>query len=811
MSFQYRAAVRPDSGAAGSLLAVRSALRPNVVLGERRDRAPSWRSFANVLLLNARDSSLVKGAVSSESGVFYFENLAVGRYLLAATLVGYHKAYSPVFESSPQGSFWVLIMQEEPKNLNEVTVTAKKPLFEQQIDKLVVNVESSITAAGGTALEVLERSPGVTVNRQNNVLSMSGKSGVMVMLNGKLTRLPMDAVIQMLSGMNASTIEKIELITSPSARYDAEGDAGIINIVTKKNLNYGTNGTLSGTLGYGFKEKAAASLGLNHRREKLNLFGDYAYNLNHGWAIYESRRNIQQPEQLVNSGFSITRNTISTNQNAKAGFDYSLSPRTTLGGIVMGYLNDFKMNAPSAAPTYENNLLVRQSDLQITENSQWKHLMFNLNLRHVFPKKQEWSLDVDRLFYKNENPTDYVIDFKDWGQGSQEKQQFRIAKHTPIRMWVMKTDFLQPLTSKGKLEFGLKSSSTQLNNDVLMERLSQSDWRPDPTFTQQYHLHENVSAAYSNLNYQFTPKTSLQAGLRYEYTQTDINTRSGESLVHRRYGNLFPSVFLSRKLSDQHTLTFSYTRRISRPAYTDLAPFVIFGDLNSFYFGNEKLLPTISDGVQANYTLKNQYIFSVRYSFDKNSIVRLFPHIDADHNRFNYYPENINGQRTLSLTSSIPIKFTSWWQSQNNLTGYWQYINTVFQNQPVKRSVINAQLNSSHTYTLPGKFTAELTVFYKSPFLEGFRQIRSFWNVTAGIQKVLPNGKGTIRLNINDIFWTNKFRWNTRVPSLNLNEAGSYRFEPRVVRFTYSRSFGNQKVKAAQRRATGSEEERQRL
>lgn len=782
------------------------------LLGSVRDEANRAIPYANVLLLNARDSSLVKGTVASDVGAFFLENTTHGRFLLVASMVGYKKCYSQGF-NFPQTDTqtFVLIMTEEPKNLNEVTVTAKKPLFEQQIDKLVVNVESSITAAGGTALEVLERSPGVNVNRQNNVLSMSGKTGVMVMLNGKLTRLPMDAVIQMLSGMNASTIEKIELITSPSARYDAEGDAGIINIITKKNLNYGTNGTFSGTLGYGWYEKPSASLGLNHRREKLNLFGDYAYARDHAWSRIQSRRNVQQADQLINSGFVATRYNVRTTHTAKLGFDYSLSPRTTLGGVVSGYSNRFILSSDSFSPVYENGLPTRQSVLFVEETNLWQHLMVNLNLRHTFKKKQEWNLDVDRLYYLNDDPTAYAINVSDFRQNTQEKQQLRISKSTPIRMWGAKTDLLQPLSSKGKLELGLKTSRTSLDNDVLMERLSQSDWQTDPTFTQQFHLSENISAAYTNLNYLLTPKTSLQAGLRYEYTQTDINTRSGESLVHRRYGNLFPSLFLSRKISDKQALNFTYTRRITRPAYTDLAPFVIFGDLSSFFFGNEKLLPTLSNAIQANYTLKNTYIFSLRYSQDKNTIIRFLPHSDPVNNRYNYYPENIDGQKTLSLITSLPIKFSSWWQSQNNLTGFWQRVHTIYQGQPLSRSTFNAQLNSSHTFTLPRKFTIELTAFYLSPFLQGIQRQRSVTNITAGVQKILPNGKGTLRLNVSDIFWTNYYRWSTQAPSLNLDESGYFRFEPRILRITYTRSFGNQKVKAAQKRATGSEEERQRL
>jgi outer membrane receptor protein involved in Fe transport len=223
--------------------------------------------YANVLLLKDNDSTLVKGAVTAENGSFSIENVKQGTYLVAVSMIGYKKTYSAIFtlwEENSQHTLPLLTVAPEDRQLDEVKVTAQKPLFEQQIDKLIVNVGNTLTAAGSTALDVLERSPGVVVNRQNNALSMSGKNGVLVMINGKTSRLPVDAVLGMLQGMQASNIEKIELITNPSSSYDAEGDAGIINIIVRKTTDTGTNGTISLTMGHGYYEKPSASINLNH-------------------------------------------------------------------------------------------------------------------------------------------------------------------------------------------------------------------------------------------------------------------------------------------------------------------------------------------------------------------------------------------------------------------------------------------------------------------------------------------------------------------------------------------------------------------
>ena len=252
--------------------------------------------FVSIALLNVRDSSLVRGAISTETGQYAFENVRPGQYRLAASAVGYASVRSEVVpvDNRPV-TLSALTLHETTKTLGEVTVAVKKPMYEQQVDRLVVNVQNSITAAGGTALEVLERSPGISVNRQNNSLSMNGKAGILVMMNGKLTRLPIATVVQMLEGMSANDIEKIELITTPPARYDAEGDAGIINIITKKNTNFGTNGNLSATYGQGRYARPAATLNLNHRSQKLNLYGSGSYSQNRSWFLMQYDRIVQQP------------------------------------------------------------------------------------------------------------------------------------------------------------------------------------------------------------------------------------------------------------------------------------------------------------------------------------------------------------------------------------------------------------------------------------------------------------------------------------------------------------------------------------
>ncbi|GAB3713759.1 outer membrane beta-barrel family protein [Spirosoma flavus] len=769
--------------------------------------------FASLALVHARDSSLVKGTISQENGNFEFTNIRPGQYRLTGSAVGYASTRSEVVQvdNSPV-TFPNLTLRETAKTLGEVTVVTKKPLFEQQVDRLVVNVQNSIVSAGGTALEVLERSPGITVNRQSNSLVMSGKSGILVMMNGKLTRLPIATVVQMLEGMSANDIDKIELITTPPSRYDAEGDAGIINIITKKNLNYGTNGTLSATLGYGYYERPAATLNLNHRGQKLNLYGNYAYSRNRSWGLQQYDRIVQQPGEVLATNAGSDRVQLMTNQTAKLGFDYTLTPQTTLNGLVSGFSNEYAItNVPNKATTFINNVLTKQSNLVNTELNQWQHLLLNLNLRHVFKNKQEWSIDLDRLYYHNDDPNSYTSTNQDFTTNSQQEERIRISKKTPIQMWVLKTDFVAPLSTKGSLETGLKATTTRLDNAVALDRLTDGLWRPDTFYSQHYLLAEEILAGYASLKQPLGTKTTIQAGLRYEYTHTNIYKPEGQNLVNWQYGNLFPSVFLSHKLAKNHAANLAYSRRITRPSYNDIAPFVSFIDLSTYSSGNPLLRPTISDAIQGSYTYKDSYVFSLKYSYDQNVIAGFQPHVDATTNQIFYYAENIDHRQTLSLAASLPVQLTHWWKSQNNLTGFWQNVTTQYQGTPVNQTVWNAQFNSSHTFTLPHKFTAELTGFYVSPSTFGLYESRSYGQVTIGLQKVLPKDQGTLRLTMSDVFWTNIGRYNSTIPALNINTSVTFRSEPRVIRITYNRSFGSKTVKSAKNRSTGSEEERTRL
>jgi hypothetical protein len=766
--------------------------------------------FANVLLLNQKDSSLFKGTVSNEAGKFVLENIKQGNYLLSIRMIGYERFFTFIEVKAQNLNVGVLKLNALSKELKEVTVTAQKPLYEQQIDRLVINIASSITLAGSTALEILERSPGVIVNQQSNTLGLNGKNGVILMINGKINRLPMEAVIQLLKGMNAANIEKIELISNPPAKYDAEGNAGMINLILKKGIEEGTNGSFSLSGGYSRGEKADASLNLNHRSKKLNIFGDYSFSRNHTAQEFSGDRRVDYQGQTIETITKNVRDPRINYHSAKLGFDYAISPKTVIGGLISGYSSQWKIDALADISLKKS----READTSIvmsnSEVNHWQNVSANLNLNHQIDSTQVINFDIDYLYYHDNNPTDYQANYYGEQGTLLRRDFFRTRKVTPIRTTVGKVDYIKNF-GKTRLEIGAKVSLYRFVNEISIENLQKDFWRTDPSMSGKYDLAEDILAAYSSMHFQINAKTKLNAGLRYEHTRTNLNLAEVGNILDRNYGNLFPSLFLSREINKNNSLQFAFSRRITRPTIRDLAPFMIFSDPYSFISGNSALLPTLTYSFKTEYRHKD-LIFALQYSHDDNLIAFAQSHVNPATNRMLSYSVNIKSQDTYSLVLALPITVTKWWTMQNNLNASQQILEANHLEKPVKVRQFNMQFNSAQNFRLTNYFSLEISGSYNTPSFWGLNQLQPFGALNLGLQKKLNNDKGTFSFTVSDIFWTNNWRFRTYAPEQNLDASTSLIFsEPRLCRLTYSRNFGNSKLKRSRDRVLGSDEERRRV
>ncbi|TXE06468.1 outer membrane beta-barrel family protein [Algoriphagus aquimarinus] len=791
---------------------VTSAFSQEIIQGKVIDLQSNKVSYANVLLLNVPDSTFIKGAITDESGVFTFTNIPKGNYFIETSFLGYTKAYSPVFNFSGMEKHDLdpITLTEEASNLEEVTISASRPLFEMEMGKMVVNVANSVTSAGFSVIDLLERSPGVIVNRQNNTMSLAGKNGVVILMNGKRFRMPVEAAFQMLAGLNSSDVEKLEIITVPPANYDADGDAGFINVVMKRNNGMiGTNGSVTVGQGYGSGYQGNLSFNINHQGPKFSWFTLVTPSVINQVGIWESRRS-------NNDGFEdISINTVSDDRastrktiNYQAGFDYSIGKNTTLSALVSGYENRWNQVAPILTEAQYSISPDTTIDMTLTEKNYWSHIMGNINIQHTFQNGQVLSADLDYLTYNNTNPTWYTTTFFDESDNVIDSEEFRISKDTPIDMWVSSVNHSMKIGKSVKVDSGIKGTFSELSNTVVFEEQFGSEWIGNPTYSSDGILTEDILAAFSTAAIVFNDKTSLNAGLRYENTKTNLTALSGKELVNRNYGDFFPTVQLAQKMGENSQTTFSYGRRITRPTFNQMAPWVIFSDRFTLFAGNTNILPTYTNNLKVDYSFKS-LIVSAQYSHDKNAIAAFQPTLDEETNTTFLKTENIDQIQTISIMFAFPIQLTPWWEMQNNFTANFQRANSVLNDEAYEVDQKSVQVITTNTFTLPKKYAIELVGYYNSPTINGYFLWLSRGFVNLGIKKDFEKA-GVLRLSCNDIFETTQLRWNSFEGS-NIGFSGRYKFDKRVFMATYTYNFGNNKVKGTRSRSVGSQAEQRRV
>lgn len=780
------------------------------VSGEIKETGGKSLPFATVLLLKAKDSTLVKGAITSETGYYEMENVVEGRYLIAANMVGFQKTYSAAFDLKAGGNVQVPVLQvkENTQTLQEVKVIAKKPFVEQQIDRMVVNVENSIVSAGGTALEVLEKAPGVTIDRQNDRLQLKGRQGVMVMIDGKLQQISMQDLMNMLQSMPSDNVEKIELITNPPAKYDAAGNTGLINIVLKKNKNFGTNGNYTLSAGVGVYEKLNGSLGLNHRTAKINSFANISLFHARFKNTQDIDRTIAYKDQITYLDQNSPRVGNPQNLSFRAGVDYFVSKKTTVGVLASGFLNQFKMNGISSTDFLDRNRILTGRFATDTYNhNRLDNYTGNLNLKHDFGKGRELTADADYSVFKGNSGNDLNTTYFDAKDVITNKEIVRNIMPSTINIAAAKVDYIHPLKN-GILEAGAKSSIVNSDNDMRFETQVDKQWVLDPSRSNRFKYKENINAVYTNYSTKLNKKTQLQMGLRVEHTHSNGNSVTLNNVVDRNYVNLFPSVFVSRQLDTNNVLNVSYSRRIDRPNYRNLNPFQFFLDPLTFQQGNPNLRPQFTNSFQVTHVFKGMFSTTLGYSRINDVIADQIPKQIAEENKTYVTTENLDHQDSYNVTFSIPVTVKKWWTMQNNISAFYNRYRSFYYGADLDLGQFGATVFVTNNFTLPKGYTAELGGFWNSPTQYNIMQAKAQGQINAGFAKSLWNRKASLRLNVQDIFFLNRFAGTVKYQDLNFRV--SSRWESRQVRLSFTYRFGNQNVKAARQRSTGSDDLRNR-
>lgn len=783
------------------------------VEGQVTDDTKKLVEFANVTLHREKDSTFVKAAITDQQGSFGFENISEGRYFVRVSQVGYQKFRSPVFGLNADNKSIKLSdiqLITDTKALSEVTVRSNKPFIEREIDKIVLNVENSITAAGNSAIEVLEKAPGVTVDADGNV-TLKGKQGVLILIDGKPTNLSTNDLANMLRGMAASQIEKIELITNPSAKYDATGNAGIINIRMKRDNKLGMNGSFNLSVGQGLRFKQNAGLNLNYRDKKWNIFGNLTQ-VNRGG---ENR-------SVINRKFSSDGNIVSTltqrptqvphfsSQNLKLGVDYYLSRKTILGVNLNGVFNDIMVKATTPSDSRDASGMLLNSNVTSNSNhDKWKNYTLNFNLKHTFDSTgKELTADIDYASYNQQviqnstTETTYNL-----GQALTPPYILRGDLPSDIAIKTFKIDYVHPLNKLSRLEIGAKSSFVS-NDGNAQYFLKQDDSEViDLNRTNHFIYHENINAGYLNFNTKFN-KTGVQLGLRGEQTIADGKQLSTNATFSRKYFQLFPTIFVRQEINKNNELSLNVGRRIQRPNYQDLNPFKFFLDIYVYREGNPELQPQFTFNSELTYTFKQQYSITFYRSRTRDIISTVL--IQNDITKVAAQSQrNLNNLETIGYNISIPVKYTKWWNGnwyfENYHNRYWgRFLNGEFNQQ-----LTTCFVNTTNTFTIGKSWSAELTGYYQSPFLFGTFKILSQAQIALGVQRQLWQRKGTFKVSVSDPFLTQRNNMIVRYQSLDMTLRR--RLDSRFVMVSFNYRFGKSTVAPARRRNGGSEEENRRI
>lgn len=769
---------------------------------------------ASVGVLRAKDSAIVKMAVTDKTGQFEVEKLAAGKYLVLIQSVGYNKYYSPVFDLANGQSYIIqpITLTNISKELEGVVVTSKKPMIEQKLDRTIINVDASPTNAGATVLEVLEKSPGISVDKDGNI-SLKGKQGVVVLIDGKPTYLGAQDLANMLRNMSSSNLETIELMTNPPARFDASGNSGVINIKTKKTKTMGYNASITSGYTQGVLPKSNHSFNLNYRQNKINFFANASYNYNEQFGNIKIDRNFrnQQTGNLLTTFNQLAKNNrMSNSYNYKAGFDYFMNKKTTLGLVVNGYNNvqdDYTDNTTYIKDPAGSVLTRTQAINDI--NMKFKNVGVNANLRHVFDSTgKELTIDADYINYTQDNKQVLSNEFFDhMGNIKSPDEILRGILPASINIYSLKADYSQTLKGQVKFEAGVKSSYVNTDNNAQYANWNGSQFVNDITRSNHFLYKENINAAYVNFSKQFSKKWSGQLGLRAENTNITGNQLTTGEVFKRNYTQVFPTMYIGYTLNEKNQFALSYGRRIDRPNYQDLNPFYYFLDKYTYSVGNPYLRPQFSHNIELVHTFRGILNTSLNYSRTNDIIQDVLEQIDSTNSSF-MKKSNIARRQNLGASVSLGMPVTKWFRTNIYLNVFYNHFKGMVNNGEISIGATSFMTNISNQFTFPKGWGAEISGFYRTQGVEGVLVARPMGGLNVGFTKQVLKNKGMVRLVVRDVLYTQIFNGYSRYQNVDVTIRQNR--DSRVVNLSFTYRFSKGKT-AAQRKRGGANEEQNRV
>ncbi len=783
------------------------------IAGKVTDDEGNAVTAANVVILKDDGKTLVKADYTDDRGLFDFEGVEKGKYVVKVTMFGYDTyTANDVEVNEKKLSLPGITLQAKNGTLKEVAVRAQKPFIEVKADRLVVNVENSIVNAGSSALEILSRSPGVRVDQNDNI-SLKGKQGVNVMIDGKMTRMSGTDLANMLKGMPANAIDKIELISNPGARYDAAGSAGIINIKTKRDQHIGLNGSANISYGQGVYPKYSAGINLNYRNKKFSAYLNYNYAYRYWFNHLMLDRRFYDESGAFQSAYIQDNYSLFDFKNhiSSGGVDYSISKKTIVGLAFNASTNHFNPRADNHSKEIGAD---RETLYYFTTTGRHKNRYFNYsanaNLRHTFDSAgRDLSVDIDYAAFGNHTNQNFETEYTT-PEGLIYRKPYYLKSDlnglTQVRS--VKADYSNPLKNKAKLDAGLKSSYVTADNEPKFFEQVAGIYELDTTRSNHFVYHENINAVYANFGKEWE-QWNTQIGLRAEQTNADWEQVTTAQKYDTSYTQLFPSVALQRHINKNNDLGITLSRRIQRPDYQQLNPFKFFIDKTTYREGYPYLKPALSYSAELSHTYKQRLITTLSYSITDNHIVEVIQPSENDTGKVTVQTnKNLDRMSFFGLGGSYTIPVAKWWNHTTNFNAYYAKYEGDIAHTSLNDGRFTFDINMNNAFVLPNDFSAEIGFYYQARQLYGYMDVNPNWMLNAGVQKNLFDKTATLRINVQDIFWTG-------YPSATSTYVGYQEDfvaerETRQMSVSFIYRFGNRAVGQVRRRTGGAEDEKRR-
>jgi len=765
-------------------------------------------AFTTVVLKAAADSTMIKAEITTELGEFKFNNIAFANYFLEVSYVGMTTYQSDVFTLNHSSlTLPKIILKPSSNEMASVEVVAKRPMIEVLADKTVFNVENTLNATGTTGFELLRKAPGVIIDNSNNLI-LEGKTGVQIYIDGRPSPLVGEDLVNFLNALQSSDIDRIEIITQPSSKYDAAGNAGIINIKLKKDKRLGTNGTVSAGYSYGKNGRTTAAINLNNQTKKANFFGSYSNNFGDTYSFINLDR-IQNNVRYDSRSESIRD---SKSNNVRVGLDFFSNKKHTFGVLFNGNFynqdeNGFTRTSIIPQSTGEiDQVLVAQS---VNENQSY-NLEGNVNYKFTDTLGHELSVDFDYGKY-DKNRISYQPNSYQNESGNIIFTETNYRMKTPIGIDILtaKVDYAQNLFG-GKLSVGGKFSLVETDNTFDFFNVINETDLLNTDRSNTFNYSENINAGYVNF-YKKIKKWTVQAGLRLEQTISEGDLQSTqineEDKVNRNYLDWFPSGGLTYAPDYKNSWALSYSRRIQRPNYASLNPFEYQLDELSFSKGNPFLQPQYTNNIKLSHTYKYRLTTSLSYSHIKDFFASV-TETEGETRNF-LITRNVANQQVWNLGISYPFDVKKWWSVYTSINAYHSaYQGNAEEFVSIDQTTLSFYAQNS--FTLPKGFRFEVSGWFSSPSVwNGTYRTKSMGSLDIAIQKKFMDDRLSVRLAGSDILFTSFWRADMEFGDLYIDGSGGW--ESRQGKVNVSYRFGRNEIRKKRNRNTGLEEEGKRV